>query len=475
MKVEFKVRHNIVKNCHPWGCQQLVINQIEKASSKPKHDGPKKVLIIGASSGYGLGTRIAAAFGGGADTIGVSFEHGPYPDKEFVGSAGWYNNIFFKEEAEKAGLIAKNFVGDAFSDDMRKQVINFIQKEFGGKVDLVVYSIASGKRRTPDGVMHTSSIGAIGEPYVGHTFDIASNSMVEVTAPAASQEQIDETVTVMGGEDWILWMEALNAAGVLAQGCKTIAYSYIGPDVTYRIYTGGTLGRAKLHLAETAELINKHMKQDLAGNAYIVVCKAMVTKAMVFIPASPIYGTALIKVMKEKNLNEDIVDQAQRIFFEKLYPAKGDPLVDENRWIRVDDWEMRKDVQTEVTELFNAIKPDNFKEVGDYDQFLLDFRQLNGFDIEGVDYDKEIDWDAGRSETLTKEYSEQNLRRPLRRALIICVVAPFEEAAGFLLAAAGIGQKSRQSRVESKESVADWVGFCNEGQCQRRFDIRLRG
>jgi enoyl-[acyl-carrier protein] reductase/trans-2-enoyl-CoA reductase (NAD+) len=395
MKVEFMVHRNIVRNCHPWGCRQQIINQIEKARSKPQHVGPKKVLVIGASSGYGLGTRIAAAFGGaGADTIGVSFERGPNPEKDFVGSAGWYNNIFFSQEAGKAGLLSKNFVGDAFSDEMRRQVIEYVRSDFGGKVDLVVYSIASGKRRTPhDGVMHTSSLAAIGEPYTGQVFDLASDTMVDLTAPVATQEQIDETITVMGGDDWRLWMGALNAAGVLEHGCKTVAYSYIGPALSYRIYTGGTLGRAKQHLAETAEEINKHMQQDLTGNAYIAVCKAMVTKAMVFIPTSAVYGTVLIKVMKEKHLNEDVIDQAHRIFFDKLYPATGNVLVDMNRWIRVDDWELREDVQVAVSELFHAITPENFKEVGDYEQLLLDFRQLNGFDIDGVDYEKEIDWE----------------------------------------------------------------------------------
>ena len=394
MQVEFEVSHNVVKNSHPWGCRQQVRSLIENARGKPQHNGPKKVLIIGASSGYGLGTRISAAFGGGAaDTIGVSFERGPDAASGFTGSAGWYNNIFFREEAEKAGLIAKNFVGDAFSDELRREVIDYVRDEFGGKVDLVVYSIASGKRRTPhDGVMHTSTLAAIGEPYTGYNYDLASDTMVEVTAPAASDEQIEETVTVMGGEDWQLWIDALDASGVLAKGCKTVAYSYIGPELTYRIYTGGTLGRAKRHLAESAEAINTRLQRDLGGNAYIVVCKALVTKAAVFIPTSPVYGTVLLKVMKERNLNEDCVDQAQRMFFDRLYPALGGVVVDENRWIRIDDWELRPDVQAAVSERFARITPANFSEVGDYAQLKMDFMQLNGFAVEGVDYEAELDW-----------------------------------------------------------------------------------
>ncbi len=394
MQVKFEVSNNVVTNCHPWGCREQVRSLIDSARRKPQHNGPKKVLIIGASSGYGLGTRIAAAFGGGAaDTIGVSFERGPDLERGFTGSAGWYNNIFFREEAERDGLIAKNFVGDAFSDEMRREVIEYIQTEFGGKVDLVVYSIASGKRRTPhDGVMHTSTLGAIGEPYTGYNFDLASDSLVEVTAPAATDHEIQETVTVMGGEDWKLWLDALDASGVLTRGCKTVAYSYIGPDLSYRIYTGGTLGRAKRHLAETAEEINTRLQRDLGGNAYIVVCKALVTKAAVFIPTSPVYGTVMLKVMKEKNLNEDCVDQAQRMFFDRLYPALGDVVLDENRWIRLDDWELRPDVQEEAARLFAQITPENFREVGDYDQLKTDFMQLNGFAVPGVDYDAPLDW-----------------------------------------------------------------------------------
>ncbi len=383
----------VARSAHPTGCQKAVLEQIGYVKNAPQvTDGPKKVLVLGASSGFGLASRISLAFGGAqADTIGVSFERGP--SEKGVGTAGWYNNIYFRQEAEKQGLIAKNFVGDAFSADMRNQVVDYIKNEFGGQVDMVVYSLATGVRPNPEtGELWRSSIKTTGEPVSGPTIDLEHDAMVSMEVGTATPEELEATVKVMGGEDWQSWIDFLSENNVLATGCKTVAYSYIGPEITYPIYHKGTLGQAKMHLHKTADELNQKMSA-IGGEAYVSVCKALVTKASVFIPAFSPYILSLFKVMKAKGTHEGCIEQMQRLFSERLFGAESTVPVDANRLIRIDDWELDAQVQEEVSALMAQMTPENFHQVGDYQGYKRDFMQLNGFDFDGVDYDAPVDFD----------------------------------------------------------------------------------
>lgn len=380
----------VARSAHPLGCQEAVIRQIDYVKHAPQiKQGPKKVLILGASSGFGLASRIAFAFGGAkADTVGVSFERGP--SSKGVGTAGWYNNIFFKQEAEKAGLIAKNFIGDAFAPQMRSDVIKYIQTEFGGQVDAVVYSLATGVR--PDhssGKVWRSALKTIGEPYTGRSINIEKECFEEITLEPATPEEIESTVKVMGGEDWESWIDELSLVGVLAQGCQTFAYSYIGPESTYPIYHQGTLGRAKKHLHQTADQIDRKLS-TIDGHAYVAVCKALVTKASVFIPAFAEYMLVLYRVMKDKGIHEGCIEQMQRLFAQKVYGHENVE-VDGGRLIRMDDWEMRDDVQKETDAIQRQLTADNFKTLGDYKGYVTEFFQLNGFLFDTIDYKKPCD------------------------------------------------------------------------------------
>ncbi|KXF82124.1 enoyl-ACP reductase FabV [Enterovibrio coralii] len=381
----------VARSAHPLGCQQAVLNQIRYVQAAPQiSGGPKKVLVLGASSGFGLASRISLAFGGAkADTIGISFEKGP--SEKGAGTAGWYNNVFFRQEAEKHGLIAKNFVGDAFSSEMRKQVIDYIKKEFGGHVDLVVYSLATGIRPNPEtGELWRSSIKTLDKPLSGPTIDLERDVMLPLDVGVATEDELDATVKVMGGEDWESWIAVLSDAGVLAKGCKTLAYSYIGPEFTYPIYHRGTLGKAKDHLHKTADVLNQTL-QDLEGEAYVAVCKALVTKASVFIPAFSPYILSLFKVMKENGTHEGCIEQMQRLFTERLYRNGDHVPVDNARLIRMDDWELAPETQSAVAALMAEMTADNFQHVGDYQGYKQDFLQLNGFDFAGIDYDMPVD------------------------------------------------------------------------------------
>ncbi|WP_432452134.1 enoyl-ACP reductase FabV [Agarivorans sp. QJM3NY_29] len=384
------VKGVVARSAHPYGCQQSIKNQIDyvRATSKVL-DGPKKVLILGASSGFGLASRIALAFGGAnADTIGVSFERGP--SEKGVGTAGWYNNIYFRQQAEAKGLIAKNFVGDAFSAQMREQVIDYIKHNFGGKVDLVVYSLATGVRPNPEtGELWRSAIKTTGEAVTGPTINIETESMQQMTVETATEQEIYATEKVMGGEDWISWINILEDAKVLAYGCKTVAYSYIGPKATYPIYHKGTLGRAKTHLQASADQLHQQLA-TMGGAAYVSVCKALVTKASVFIPTFSPYMLALFKVMKARGTHEGCIEQMQRLFTQRLYNDENTVVVDPQRLIRIDDWELEPQTQQEVAALMAQITPENFKEVGDYQGYINDFMQLNGFALAGVDYQADI-------------------------------------------------------------------------------------
>ncbi|MDX2320954.1 MAG: trans-2-enoyl-CoA reductase family protein [Moritella sp.] len=383
----------VAKTAHPEGCKQAVQNQINFAKAENNIvDGAKKVLILGASSGFGLASRIALTFGGAeADTIGVSFERGP--SEKGVGTAGWYNNIFFRQAAEQEGRIAKNFVGDAFSPQIRQQVADYIRDEFGGNVDLVVYSLATGVRPNPaTGELWRSSLKTVGEPFSGQTINIEQNSLEDSVLEPASAADIAATEKVMGGEDWQEWIQLLLDENVLAPSAKTIAYSYIGPEATYPIYHQGTLGIAKKHLHATSDVLNKQLA-SIGGEAYVSVCKALVTKASVFIPAFSPYILCLFKVMKQHGLHEGCIEQMQRMYSQRLYNPTAVP-VDEGRLIRVDDWELRTDVQAEVAKLMKELNAGNFTDIGDYQGYKQEFLELNGFALTGVDYAKATDMEA---------------------------------------------------------------------------------
>ncbi|PSW21230.1 enoyl-[acyl-carrier-protein] reductase FabV [Photobacterium sanctipauli] len=393
MLIEPVIKGVVARTAHPEGCKKAVQNQIDFAKSKNSIvGGAKKVLILGASSGFGLASRIALTFGGSAaDTIGVSFERGP-SDKG-VGTAGWYNNIYFREAAEKEGRIAKNFVGDAFSPAVRQQVVDYIRDEFGGQVDLVVYSLATGVRPNPEtGEMWRSCLKTVGEPFAGQTVNIEKDCLEESVLEPASQADIEATEKVMGGEDWQEWIQFLLDQDVMAKGAKTVAYSYIGPEVTYPIYHHGTLGIAKKHLHATSDVLNEQLA-SIGGTAHVSVCKALVTKASVFIPAFSPYILCLFKVMKQHGLHEGCIEQMQRMFSEHLYGAEQ-TVVDSNRLIRVDDWELRADIQAEVAKLMEQVTSENFTEIGDYQGYKQEFLELNGFALNGVDYQQGTDVEA---------------------------------------------------------------------------------
>ncbi|EKO3398153.1 trans-2-enoyl-CoA reductase family protein [Vibrio fluvialis] len=390
MRIEPVIQGVVARTAHPLGCEQAVLQQIECVkSAKPITQGPKRVLILGASSGFGLAARIALTFGGAkADTIGVSFERGP-SDKG-VGSAGYFNNLAFKKQADREGRIAININGDVFSKQVREQVIEAIETYFEGEVDLVIYSIASGMRRKPGSEdFWRSAIKPIGEPVSGAAILLENDKWVDATLEPANEEEIDSTLRVMGGEDWEDWIDTLINTESVAQGCKTIAFSYVGPEITHPIYLDGTLGRAKIDLHQTSHSLNLKLA-NFDGGAYATVCKALVTKASVFIPGLSPYLLALYRVMKEKGTHEGCIEQMHRLFSDKLYGKTPVP-VDGERLVRMDDWELNPDTQERVRQLLSDMNCDNFKQVGDYAGFKAEFLRLNGFGFDNVDYDADID------------------------------------------------------------------------------------
>ncbi|MEZ9461532.1 enoyl-ACP reductase FabV [Vibrio splendidus] len=392
MLIEPIIKGVVAKSAHPLGCQEAVKQQIKFVKSAPQiKDGPKRVLIIGASSGFGLAARIAVTFGGAkADTIGVSFERGP--NEKSLGSAGWYNNIYFKKEAEREQRTAINIVGDAFSQETRTQVVEAIETYFEGEVDLIIYSLAAGFRPKPNSEeLWRSAIKPIGESVTGATISLEHDNWVTNTLAAATEEEAESTLKVMGGEDWEQWIDELINAESIAPGCKTIAFSYVGPEVTHPIYLDGTLGRAKIDLHQTSHALNLELA-NFGGNAYATVCKALVTKASVFIPGLSPYLIALYKVMKEKETHEGCIQQMQRLFSSKLYGQSKVPL-DGERLIRMDEWELDPETQAHVTELLEAMDENNFQAIGDYQGFKEEFLQLNGFAQPSVDYKEKLNTD----------------------------------------------------------------------------------
>ena len=344
MIIEPRMRGFICVTSHPVGCAQSVKNQIDYIKSKGTIDGPKKVLVIGASTGFGLASRISSAFGCGAATIGVFFEKPPTEGK--TASPGWYNSAAFENEAKKAGLYAKSVNGDAFSKEVKQQVMETIKADLG-QIDLVIYSLASPVRMHPEtGVLHRSTLKPIGGTFTNKTVDFHTGNVTQVSIEPANQEDIDNTVVVMGGEDWAMWMQDLKEANLLAPGATTIAYSYIGPSVTEAVYRKGTIGRAKDHLEATAFTITDALK-ELNGKAYVSVNKALVTQASSAIPVIPLYISLLYKIMKAEGIHEGCIEQIQRLYSQRLYTGNEVPM-DANGRIRIDDWEMRDDVQEKL-------------------------------------------------------------------------------------------------------------------------------
>ncbi len=388
MIIKPRVRGFICLTAHPTGCAAHVQEQIEHVKSKGAiGGGPANVLVIGSSTGYGLASRITAAFGSGAKTMGVFFERPPTEKK--IATAGWYNSAAFHRAARAEGLYARSFNGDAFSDGMKKEVVEAIADDLG-QVDLVVYSLASPRREHPrTGKMHKSALKPIGQDYTAKTVDTDRGIVSEVTIEPATEEEIADTVAVMGGEDWDYWMQALAGAGVLAPGAKTVAYDYIGPDVTWPVYTNGTMGRAKIHLREAARRIDERLRES-GGGAYVSVNKALVTQASSAIPVVPLYISILYRVMKENGNHEGTIEQIQRLFATHLYNG-NEPRIDEKGLIRIDDWEMEPGIQDAVREIWPRVTSENLREITDFNNYQEEFLKLFGFGLPGVDYEADVD------------------------------------------------------------------------------------
>jgi enoyl-[acyl-carrier protein] reductase/trans-2-enoyl-CoA reductase (NAD+) len=382
-----KIRGFICITAHPDGCAKHVADQIAVVKSRgPIAKGPKKVLVIGSSTGYGLSSRIAAAFGSDAATVGVFFEKPGDADK--CGTAGWYNTVAFEKEAAAAGLYARSFNGDAFSDAVKKEVIAAIKADLG-QVDLVVYSLASPRRSDPkSGAVYRSVLKPIGESYTAKDLNTTSGEVTEVTIEPAEGDDLAQTIAVMGGEDWELWTDALLEAGVLAEGVKTVAYSYIGPEVTWPVYKNGTIGKAK----EDLERVQRALDQKLAplhGKAWVSVNKALVTQASSAIPVVPLYISLLYKAMKAEGTHEDTIEQMDRLLRDRLY--NNNPQPDDAGRIRVDDWEMAPELQALVGKRWDEVNTANLADFGDLEGYQSSFLRLFGFGLDGVNYAAESD------------------------------------------------------------------------------------
>jgi len=389
-----KVRGFICITAHPVGCEQNVQEQIGITKAKVgSATGPKRVLVIGASTGYGLASRVTAAFGYGAATLGVFFEKPSSETKP--GTAGWYNTAAFDKLAKQAGLYARSINGDAFSNETRARAIELIKNEMGGPIDLVIYSLASPVRKLPDsGELVRSSLKTIGQPFTASSVDTNKDAVVQVTVEPATEQEIKDTVTVMGGEDWALWIDALSKAGVLADNATTVAYSYVGTEITWPIYWHGTIGQAKQHLDNTAhELSTRYKAQGL--HAYVGVMKSVVTQASSAIPVIPLYVSMVFRIMKEKGLHEGTIEQANRLFHDFLYRADGTaPSTDEEGRLRLDDWELRDDVQQACKALWPQVNTENLWEKTDYAGYKHEFLRLFGFDRKDVDYNADVNPDV---------------------------------------------------------------------------------
>jgi enoyl-[acyl-carrier protein] reductase/trans-2-enoyl-CoA reductase (NAD+) len=391
MVIKPMIRNNICMNAHPVGCYKDVEDQIAYVKSKGSFKGPKRVLVIGGSTGYGLASRISLAFGAGAGTISVAFEKEASENKP--GTMGWHNTASFDILAKKAGLVAESINGDAFSKEIKAQVIERIKTLFG-QVDAIIYSLASPVRTDPEtGVQYRSSIKPIGQVYTAKTYNTTTKEVTMASIePVSSQDEVDQSVKVMGGEDWTLWIKALLEAGVVAPNCVTMAYSYIGPKLTHPVYLNGTIGTAKAHLERTVKDLDK-LLAPVGGKAYVSENKGLVTRASAVIPVVPLYFALLYKIMKDKGIHENCIQQMDRLFRVKVYGTgngtKGVPVDAEGR-IRMDDWELREDVQAEVDKLWAKVDSNNIAQLADIEGTNLDFLNIHGFGKEGVDYEADV-------------------------------------------------------------------------------------
>ena len=395
MVIHPKVRGFICITAHPVGCEKNVLEQIGITKTKgAPATGPKRVLVIGASTGYGLASRVTAAFGYGAATLGVFFEKPSSETKP--GTAGWYNSAAFDKLAKQTGLYSRSINGDAFSNETRERAIELIKNEMGGPVDLVIYSLASPVRKLPDGgELVRSSLKTIGQPFTASSVDTNKDAVVQVSVEPATEQEIKDTVTVMGGEDWTLWIDALSKAGVLAENATTIAYSYVGTEITWPIYWHGSIGQAKQHLDNTAHELNAHYSAQ-GLHAYVGVMKSVVTQASSAIPVIPLYVSMVFRIMKEKGLHEGTIEQANRLFHDFLYRDDGTPPpTDEDGRLRLDDWELREDVQQTCKALWPQVTTENLWEVTDYAGYKHEFLRLFGFDRKDVDYNADVNPDVG--------------------------------------------------------------------------------
>lgn len=383
MIIEPKVREFICTTAHPEGCRENVKKQIAYVKSQNIKKGPKKVLVIGASTGYGLASRITAGFGCGAATIGIFFEK-PSNGKR-TATPGWYNTAAFEEEAHTAGIYAKSINGDAFSKEIKEKTIDLIKKDWG-KADMVIYSLAAPRRTDRDGNLWTSSLKTTKEAFTEKSLDLRNNTIVEKTVDPAQPEEIQGTMKVMGGEDWMEWIEALKAADAIEENGITVAYSYIGPELTYPIYFDGTIGQAKRHLENTAKVMREKFPKL---QSYVSVNKALVTQASAAIPIVPLYFAILYKVMKQAGNHEGCIEQISRLFKEKLLEEQVP--VDEEGRIRMDDWELSEEVQKKIVEAWKQVTTENVTEISDIEGYWEDFYQMFGFHLSGVDYGKDVD------------------------------------------------------------------------------------
>lgn len=384
MIIEPKTRGFICITSHPEGCEKSVLNQIDYIKSKGINETAKKVLVIGASTGFGLASRIASAFGSNSSTIGVFFEKPPSEGR--TASSGWYNTAAFEKEAHKEGLYAKSINGDAFSNEIKEKTLKLIKEDLG-QIDLVVYSLASPVRTHPTtGVKHKSTLKPIGSSYTNKTVDFHTGEVKTISIEPCTEEEIENTVAVMGGEDWEMWINALKKENLLSSNFKTVAYSYIGPKLTEAVYRKGTIGKAKDHLEKTAFSISDSLK-DINGKAYVSVNKALVTQSSSAIPVIPLYISLLYKVMKENGLQEGCIEQIHRLYTERLFLEQV-PTDSEGR-IRIDDWEMRADIQEKVSELWEQASTATLSSIGDLEGYKTEFFNLFGFNYHEIDYNRE--------------------------------------------------------------------------------------
>ena len=389
MIIQPKIRGFICTTAHPEGCARAVQDQIDWVKAQAPFDGPKKVLVIGSSTGYGLASRIAASFGADAATLGVFFERPA--DKKRTASAGWYNTVGFENAARAAGHYAKSINGDAFSDEIKAQTIAAIKEDLQ-QIDLVVYSLASPRRTHPKtGESFSSVLKPIGDSYSSKTVNVQTGEVSDISIETASEEEIAHTTAVMGGEDWEMWIHALDEAGVLAEGVRTVAYTYIGPELTHPVYRDGTIGRAKNHLEQTGLTLNEYL-QNKNGSAHVSTNKAMVTQSSAAIPVVPLYISLLYKIMKEKDCHENCIQQMYRLFADRLY-TDAPPATDDQGRIRIDDWEMREDVQAAVAALWSSVNTETLEAVSDIASYREEFLGLFGFGFDGIDYEVDVNPD----------------------------------------------------------------------------------